>query len=41
MSDQRRGEHDWGSTLVEAVFLPVEAYHLEDRSCDGTAKLKL
>lgn len=31
MSDQRRGEHDWGSTLVEAVFLPVEAYHLEDR----------
>ncbi|PWZ29431.1 APO protein 2, chloroplastic [Zea mays] len=30
-SDQRRGEHDWGSTLVEAVFLPVEAYHLEDR----------
>ncbi|CAL5023647.1 unnamed protein product [Urochloa decumbens] len=31
MSDQRRGEHDWGSTLAEAVFLPVEAYHLEDR----------
>lgn len=30
-SDQRRGEHDWGSTFVEAVFLPVEAYHLEDR----------
>ncbi|RLN07108.1 APO protein 2, chloroplastic [Panicum miliaceum] len=31
MSAERRGEHDWGSTLVEAVFLPVEAYHLEDR----------
>uniref|UniRef100_A0A0A9HKX1 APO2 n=1 Tax=Arundo donax TaxID=35708 RepID=A0A0A9HKX1_ARUDO len=31
LSDKRRGEHDWGSTLVEAVFLPVEAYHLQDR----------
>ncbi|KAF0932536.1 hypothetical protein E2562_010421 [Oryza meyeriana var. granulata] len=30
-SDKRRGEHDWGSTLVEAIFVPVEAYHLEDR----------
>uniref|UniRef100_A0A453PI88 APO domain-containing protein n=1 Tax=Aegilops tauschii subsp. strangulata TaxID=200361 RepID=A0A453PI88_AEGTS len=30
-SDKRKGEHDWGSTFVEAVFLPVEAYHLEDR----------
>ncbi|KAM0834226.1 hypothetical protein ACQ4PT_063734 [Festuca glaucescens] len=30
-SDKRRGEHDWGTTLVEAIFLPVEAYHLEDR----------
>jgi hypothetical protein len=31
LSNQRRGEHEWGSTLAEAVFLPVEAYHLEDR----------
>nr|CAB3447848.1 unnamed protein product [Digitaria exilis] len=31
LSDQRRGGHDWGSTSVEAVFLPIEAYHLEDR----------
>ncbi|TVU28393.1 hypothetical protein EJB05_19910 [Eragrostis curvula] len=31
LSDKRRGEHDWGSTIVEAIFLPVEAYHLEDR----------
>uniref|UniRef100_A0A0D3FA45 APO domain-containing protein n=1 Tax=Oryza barthii TaxID=65489 RepID=A0A0D3FA45_9ORYZ len=30
-SDKRRGQHDWGGTLVEAVFVPVEAYHLEDR----------
>ncbi|CAM0944338.1 unnamed protein product [Alopecurus aequalis] len=30
-SDKRRGEHYWGSTYVEAIFLPVEAYHLEDR----------
>ncbi|KAM3243530.1 hypothetical protein ACQJBY_055454 [Aegilops geniculata] len=30
-SDKRKGEHDWGTTFVEAVFLPVEAYHLEDR----------
>ncbi|KAM3225258.1 hypothetical protein ACQJBY_058169 [Aegilops geniculata] len=30
-SDKRKGEHDWGSTFIEAVFLPVEAYHLEDR----------
>ncbi|GJM86746.1 hypothetical protein PR202_ga02636 [Eleusine coracana subsp. coracana] len=31
LSDKRRGEHDWGSTLAEAIFVPVEAYHLEDR----------